>query len=345
MRTVLANLRPVATTPLANTALRRRDQGDDNMQSINNAQDGRVLIASISGETVTFATATSAGVLQPGDQVTYSSKTVTTFTDALQQYSRERDFALKGRQLVISVAGAVRGDTIRITNGRWFISISGLLSMFGVRPLVLNDASAAAWSTIMLQQKDLRPVDAIQADPQSMRARRAIIGVGEGLGAACFAYDDQGRPYVLDGEGGHMTCPLDTEAQRARLDSVRKRHGHLSYERAINQLIEDGGQHATDSADAKAMSLVGAGVLGSFAGNIALAYGAWGGVYITGPGAATLLRSTTYAAFRENFIAKGRFRTQLATVPVWTIERSDLALLGAAAFMRARAEAYVSPVC
>ena len=315
------------------------------MQSIDNAQDGRVLIASISGESVTFATATTGGVLQPGDQVTYSSKTVATFTDALQQYSRERDFAMKGRQLVISVAGAVRGDTIRITNGRWFVSITGLQSMFGVRPLVINDASAVAWSTIMLQQKDLRPLDGVQSDPQSLRARRAVIGVGDGLGAACFAYDDQGRPYVLDGEGGHMTCALDTEAQRARLDPLRKQHGHLSYERAINQLIDEGSKHASDSADAKAMSTVGAGVLGSFAGNIALTYGAWGGVYITGPGAATLLRSTTYTAFRESFIAKGRFRTQLATVPVWIIERSDLPLLGAAAFMRARGEASASPVC
>lgn len=85
---------------------------------IEKPEDGRVLIASISGDSVTFAIASSAGVVETGHQSTYSSKLVTTFTDALQCYARERNPDLKGRQLILAAAGAVKGDTIRITNGR-----------------------------------------------------------------------------------------------------------------------------------------------------------------------------------------------------------------------------------
>jgi glucokinase len=223
---------------------------------------------------------------------------------------------------------------VRITNGRWFISISGLQTLLRRKPFVLNDVSAVAWSTEILGPLDIRPLDAVTARAGEL-ARRVVIWVGDGLGAACLAVDDEGRAFVLDGEGGHMTCPLETEDHKQLLEAVRLRHGHLSYERALNHLGTLVGEWSNAGAERKRVYHARIGLLGAFAGSIALAYGAWGGVYLTGP-SAPALHGEFAAMFRDRLTSKGRFKTVLSAVPIWTIDRTDLPLMGAAAFLQAR---------
>ena len=286
------------------------------------ANDERVLLGSISGEDVVFAIASASGLIEPGSQRTFSSQVFTTFTEAIQVFAREHALSLDGRMLILAVAGAVRGDTVRITNGRWFISISGIRSMLRRHPLVLNDVSAVAWSALMLEPKDLRWLDAVRPEAKVVPAQRAVIWIGDGLGAACLAFDDQNRPFVLDGEGGHMTCPAETNEQVELLEPVRKRLGHLSYERALNHLQATAANPTTSSVRDSNLQSVRIGVLGGFAGSVALAYGAWGGVFLAGPGLPLVHGPTGSAIFRERFVAKGRFRGLLANVPISTADRT-----------------------
>jgi glucokinase len=73
------------------------------------------------------------------------------------------------------------------------------------------------------------------------------------------------------------------------------------------------------------------GFLGSVAGNLALTLGATGGVYVGGGIAPRLGEAFAASPFRERFEAKGRFRSYLATIPVWVIHADvSPALLGAA---------------
>lgn len=75
-------------------------------------------------------------------------------------------------------------------------------------------------------------------------------------------------------------------------------------------------------------------MLGSVAGNLALTFGAKGGVYI---GRGILRRVPDYLArseFRERFEDKGRFRKYLAPIPAWLILDEDAAFVG----LRALAE-------
>ena len=71
--------------------------------------------------------------------------------------------------------------------------------------------------------------------------------------------------------------------------------------------------------------------LGSAAGDLALALGARGGVYIGGgliPALGPLFEPDRFYA---RFIAKGRFESYLANIPIWQILPTDAALIGLAA--------------
>jgi glucokinase len=73
------------------------------------------------------------------------------------------------------------------------------------------------------------------------------------------------------------------------------------------------------------------GLLGSFAGNVALTLGARGGVYIGGGIVPRLGERFFQSSFREKFEAKGRFRGYLADIPTALITDTLAALTGAAA--------------
>ena len=47
---------------------------------------------------------------------------VPTFTDALQQFEREKGVPLRGLQCAMAIAGAASGETISLVRSRWTIS-------------------------------------------------------------------------------------------------------------------------------------------------------------------------------------------------------------------------------
>jgi glucokinase len=71
--------------------------------------------------------------------------------------------------------------------------------------------------------------------------------------------------------------------------------------------------------------------LGAFAGDLALAYGAWDGVFLTGAIARALQPQLMDPGFRRRMEGKAAFRRQLSEVPIALVNRTDLELLGAAA--------------
>ena len=71
-------------------------------------------------------------------------------------------------------------------------------------------------------------------------------------------------------------------------------------------------------------------LLGSFAGNVALALGARGGVYIGGGIVPRLGERFFESQFRERFEAKGRFQAYLQPIPTLLITDTLAALNGAA---------------
>src|SRR5580700_1945715 len=70
-------------------------------------------------------------------------------------------------------------------------------------------------------------------------------------------------------------------------------------------------------------------IYGAVAGDLALAHGARGGVYIAGGIAEKIEGFLLQSPFRQHFEAKGRLSPYVAAIPTRLIVYPDLALLGA----------------
>jgi glucokinase len=75
--------------------------------------------------------------------------------------------------------------------------------------------------------------------------------------------------------------------------------------------------------------------LGAFAGDVALLFGARGGVYLGGGIAPKIVSALSGGPFRAAFEAKGRMRSFVAPIPVYVIMAQFAALKGAASGLRA----------
>ena len=251
------------------------------------------------------------------------------------------------RSVAFGIATPIAGDRVAMTNRAWSFSIAALQAALGAqRCLVLNDFAALAAGLPCLRESDLRRIGGGQAIPG---APRVVLGPGSGLGVAALVTDDGGREIVIEGEGGHATLAPGDAREGAVLDWLRAEFGHISAERALSGpgLVNlyralcalDGrtaasfapadisAQAPTDPACAEALQCF-AGLLGSVAGNLALTFGARGGVYVAGGIVPRLGGAFDAAAFRARFEAKGRFCAYLERIPTWVITSPAAALCG-----------------
>jgi len=71
-------------------------------------------------------------------------------------------------------------------------------------------------------------------------------------------------------------------------------------------------------------------LLGAAAGDLALVYGARGGVYLTGGMMSHLGQHFDANLVVDAFVDKGRFRNYLEAIPLIRMQRNDTGLIGAA---------------
>ena len=243
------------------------------------------------------------------------------------------------------------GDRVAMTNRDWSFSIAALRSRLGAdRCLVLNDFAALAAGLPCLRDEDLRPIGGGTAVPG---APRVVLGPGSGLGVAALITTDDGREIVVEGEGGHATLAPGDAREDALLARLRDAFGHVSGERALSgpglvnlyrALCELDGRRPDELTPAEVTALAQAGsdpacveavqrfagLLGSVAGNLALAFGARGGVYIGGGIVPRLGSAFDAELFRARFKAKGRFGAYLQRIPTFVSVSATAALDGAA---------------
>lgn len=255
--------------------------------------------------------------------------------------------------VAIGIATPVTDDFVRMTNRDWSFSIAALKAALGLEALaVVNDFTALA-----LALPGLSPADrmAVGGGEPVAGAAIALLGAGSGLGVSGLLPGPRSGDWVpIGGEGGHVTLAAEDEREAAVIGVLRRRHGHVSAERALSgpglvdlhealrELQPAGTAPVRDAAevvqrassgDATAAAAIDlfCGWLGQVAGNLALTLGARGGVYIGGGIVPRLGAAFASSAFRPRFEAKGRFRGYLAAIPVWVITAAESpALIGAA---------------
>jgi glucokinase len=259
------------------------------------------------------------------------------------------------RRAAFAVATAVDDDVVDFTNSGWRFSRADLARALDLEQLVvLNDFAALALALPGLDASRYR-CHAGCGQP-SPAGPLAVLGPGTGLGVAAVIPGSAGW-IAVPGEGGHATLAPGDDFESALLARVRSRFGHVSAERLLSgiglpvlhdavagelglpaealpaEAITARALQGGDPACERTLAVFCA-LLGSFAGNVALTFGALGGMFVGGGIVPQLGERFFASAFRERFEAKGRFRPYLARIPTAVITDPLAALDGAAAAIR-----------
>ena len=309
------------------------------------------LMGDVGGTNARFAVQEAPGSA-PTQVVTYPSAEYDTIADALKAYVAQLTCA-RPLQAAIGIANPIVGDHVQMTNFHWSFSIEGVRKELGFdRLLLINDFTALALSLPALQPEHLRRIGTGgTADP---KGAVGLIGPGTGLGVSGLLHDTSGHFVPLGGEGGHVSLAPGNAREDRVVAALRDKFGHASAERALSGMgivnlyealcaIDGVAAKALDPAGVTGAATAGSdprcveaveiffAFLGSVAGNLALTLGSRGGMYIGGGIVPRLGDWIDRSAFRERFVAKGRFRDYLDGIPTWLIHaETSPALIGAA---------------
>jgi glucokinase len=241
----------------------------------------------------------------------------------------------------IAFAGSPRDDVPKLTNRDWKIRPNrSKVSRYHL----LNDFAAVAHAVANFDARDFRDLCG-PARPLPDEGVISIVGPGTGLGVAQLVRRS-GHSHSVETEGGHIGfAPLDP-FEDGVLARLRERWGRVSVERIVSgsglaALYEGETRYPDDKAlwDAALSGendLASAALnrfclaLGSVAGDIALAQGA-DAVVIAGGLGLRLVDRLPASGFRERFVAKGRFKTRMESIPVQILTYPQPGLYGAAA--------------
>ena len=313
------------------------------------------LVGDIGGTNARFALVDDVGgrlsITEPG---AYPTKDHSSPEDTIEAYLEETG-APRPDKAVLAVAGPVTNGAMHFTNLNWEVSEVRLTSVGGFKAArLLNDFEAQALAAPRLDPAKLQVLGPELPRPQE--GTLVILGPGTGFGVAGLVRHG-GMEAVLSTEGGHIsfapTDDFEVEIWR-RFAKARER---ISVERVLSgsglhelyQAIGDIEGQAASLPDAKAVQTAAESgdvlaahtvdrfcrILGSTAGDFALAMGARAGVYVTGGVAEKLASQLAQGGFRERFDAKGRFETYMKAIPTLLVTDPYAALVGAASQLSA----------
>jgi glucokinase len=305
------------------------------------------------------------GRLQLVNEAIYPSRDYLGLEQIVSTFVRQDSGAVDAA--CFGVAGPVRNGRAQISNLSWAVETSRLAEELKLRStFLINDLEAMAWGIAALQ-----PTDMMTLNPglQNAYGNRAVIAAGTGLGQAGMFWD--GRQHqVFACEGGHTDFGPRNDLEIELLRYLLAKFGRVSYERVLSgpglvniyEFLRDTrrGEEPKWLADAMTIgdpaavisksALAGksslceqaldmfVAIYGAEAGNLGLKILATGGIFVTGGIAPKILPKLTSSIFLDAFLAKGRMRPLLESVPVQVIVNENIGLLGAArcAVMRSR---------
>ncbi|HET8897960.1 MAG TPA: glucokinase [Rhodanobacteraceae bacterium] len=317
--------------------------------------DTSTLIVDLGGTNVRFALAdTRAATPLLADSIRhYPSSRFGSLAEAGRRYLD--DIGAQPRLAYCAVAGRVEGEEAYITNLPWQLSANGIARELGLDAVyLLNDFEAMSLSVPLLHETDMRAI----GGPKPPRLGSApvqtfaIVGPGTGLGVGGLVLRN-GQLAVLRTEGGHVSFAPQDDLEIEILRRLLPRHGRVSNERllcgsGLLRLYQTlAGIHAVAAPHESPEAITNAALageaqcietidrflamLGSAAGDLVLAMGAWQGVYLAGGLLSALRPWLDHGAFRQRFTDKGRMSDSLERAPTVAITHPNPGLLGAAA--------------
>lgn len=249
----------------------------------------------------------------------------------------------------IAVAGPVTASKVKLTNNRWILQPDELAERLGVdRAILINDFAAVAHA-VPACGPDLHHICGPDG-PLPREGTISIVGPGTGLGVAILHRTPAGDQ-VIPTEGGHIGFAPADEIEDRLVARLRARHGRVSVERVVQgpglaelHAVLTGGElnerelwQRALAGDANLAATLDryCGLLGSIAGDLALAHGAVA-VVIGGGLGLRLKDQLPSSSFVGRFRDKGRFAGAMGTLSVRLIAHPQPGLLGAAAAFASR---------
>jgi glucokinase len=310
------------------------------------------LIGDIGGTNARFAIIPARGA-KPQAIRTLTNTSFSSLEQALGSYLAEAGGA-RPRRACIAVAGPVTPGRFHLTNRpQWDTPLASVAQAHGLSLLtVINDFEALAESVPLLDEHELVAVG--RCPPAEVAAPKAVIGPGTGLGIGMAVRTPSGW-MAVPGEGGHMELatadPLGAAAIaherkcRRRVSAewflsgpgIERLHVALGDVRSLPRepLTAAALMERAVSGEAEARETVDVffALLAGLAGDVALLFGARGGVYLGGGVTERLAPLLDQRRFREAFENKGRLEPYLAAIPVYLIAADMPALRGCAAHL------------
>ncbi|WP_454786090.1 glucokinase [Legionella sp. WA2024007413] len=310
------------------------------------------IVADIGGTFARFSRVNLNNLLMDKIEI-YSCAAYPSFESLFSAYKSQHGLD-EIKQAALAIACPVLGDVICMTNAHWRFSINEVKQKLGLTVLkVLNDFNAIAMSLPVLTTQQILQIGRGTAE---QNGTRAILGAGTGLGVAFLVSTQEGYS-AHAGEGGHISWGAKTEQEWFIYRYLRRKYEHVSYERLLSGQGLENLYEALASLHQREIGLVSASeiialalaqqctiaeatvaqffeILGSFAGDLALIFAAFGGVYIAGgivPRLITLLHGSD---FRSCFEEKGRFSDFNAKIPTYVITAEQPGILGAAVYLK-----------
>ncbi len=253
--------------------------------------------------------------------------------------------------VVAAAAGPIVDGAVAFTNLNWQVTESNLVALGFGHARLINDFVALALAVPSLTDGDLCSL----GGPAAATADGviAVMGAGTGFGATGLITDHM-RPVPFATESGHMSFspfdPLEIEILRVlserfthvSVETVLSGPGLINLYRALSAIMGEPVDPAMDSAAAIVAAADAGGrvageaverfclIFGTVAGNLALAFGARGGVFLAGGIAPKLVARLSQPGFRQRFEMKGPMTDYLRQIPTKVVMRDDAALFGAA---------------
>jgi len=273
-----------------------------------------------------------------------------TFEGVVDLYLKESGEAFPDA-IVVAVAGPIKDGKVKLTNGQWVLDEAVLRGKGFKHARLINDYAALGYAVEHLSDADLATVG---GDHSGIAGETVgVIGAGTGLGVSALVRDAF-TSAVMVTEGGHIAfAPVDdTEFEilkvlleiypRVSVERVLSGPGLANIHWALSRIggAKDPAMLApeeittcavarTDPIAVRALDVF-CGIYGRFAGDMALAFGARGGIYLGGGIAPKLLPQLNNGIFRRCFEEKGRFDSYVGIVPTKVIVHPYAALLGSA---------------
>jgi glucokinase len=264
-------------------------------------------------------------------------------------------FSAKPQRLALACAGFLHEGVVVNNNLCWPIVPAELEKTLALSEVkVLNDFEALAYGTAYLDPAGVIALHDPRRNKSAEEGPVVVVGPGTGLGVAVRLPGTP--PQVLATEAGHIQLAARVGREQAVLSELVPPDTHIPYDSVLSgpglmrvyqavcrldgvtaelhepAAITTAACENTNTQAVETLQLF-CGWLGSFAGDLAMLYGATGGIYVAGGFLSSMTDFMAKSSFVNRFLDKGVMRPFQQTVPVHVVDHAQLGVIGAASWL------------